>query len=416
MDVLLLGQSKLISKYINDAIKKGTDFKPVFLEFFSELKDFVNKDKNNILCGVIGMSDLPDATVNEYIDYLTDNKIPLVIFSSALNENIREKFLKKGIVECINKDRNFSLDYLLRLVVRLDKDKSIKVLIVDDSAIMREYMTSLLKTYNFQTMAVENAKDAIEVVGKVGNIKLVLTDENMPGMRGVELVDVLRKTYSYEEMAIIGISAIENTILTKEFLLVGANDFILKPFNREEFFLRVLQNIEILELIENNRRFITTDSLTGFHNINFLYEAGKKLLENAKRNSQKLMLSVIDIDNFKDINNINGHFLGDKVLKNIAKIFENRFRSGDIVARVGAGEFCVMGIVNDDSAFNIFESLRKQIEFYVFIIDGRELNLTVSIGVTTKIEDNVELMLEQAYGLLHKAKDLGKNKVVFNSD
>ncbi len=416
MDVLLLGQSKLVSKYINDVIKKGTDFKPVFLEFFSETKDFVNKNKSNILCGVIGMSDLPDATVNEYVDYLTDNKIPLFIFSSALNENIREKFLKKGIVECINKDRNFSLDYLLRLIIRLNKDKSIKVLIVDDSAIMREYMASLLKTYNFQVIAVDNAKDAIEVVGKVGNIKLVLTDENMPGMRGVELVDVLRKTYSYEEMAIIGISAIENTILTKEFLLVGANDFILKPFNREEFFLRVLQNIEILELIENNRRFITTDSLTGLHNINFLYEAGKKLLENAKRNNQKLMLSVIDIDNFKDINNINGHLLGDKVLKNIAKIFDNRFRSGDIVVSVGAGEFCVMGIVNDDSAFNIFESLRKQIESYVFTIDGRELNLTVSIGVTTKIEDNVELMLEQAYELLHKAKDLGKNKVILNVD
>ncbi|MEO1784641.1 diguanylate cyclase [Thermodesulfobium sp. 4217-1] len=416
MDVLLLGQSKLVSKCINDVIKKGTDFKPVFLEFFSETKDFVNKNKSNILCGVIGMSDLPDATVNEYVDYLTDNKIPLFIFSSALNENIREKFLKKGIVECINKDRNFSLDYLLRLIIRLDKDKSIKVLIVDDSAIMREYMASLLKTYNFQVIAVENAKDAIEVVGKVENIKLVLTDENMPGMRGVELVDVLRKTYSYEEMAIIGISAIENTILTKEFLLVGANDFILKPFNREEFFLRVLQNIEILELIENNRKFITTDILTGLHNINFLYEAGRKLLENAKRNNQKLMLSVIDVDNFKDINNINGHLLGDKVLKNIAKIFENRFRSGDIVVRVGAGEFCVMGIVNNDSAFNIFESLRRQIESYVFAIDGRELNLTVSIGVTTKIENNVELMLEQAYELLHKAKDLDKNKVILNVD
>jgi len=416
MDVLLLGQSKLMSKYINDAIKKGTDFNPVFLEFFSETKDFVNKNKNNILCGVIGLVDLPDATVNEYIEYLIENKIPLFIFSTVLSENTREKFLKKGVVECINKDRNFSLDYLLRLINRLDKNKSIKVLIVDDSAIMREYMTSLLNTYNYQVITADNAKDAIDIVNKVENIKLVLTDENMPGMRGVELVDTLRKTFSYEEMAIIGISAIENTILTKEFLMVGANDFILKPFNREEFFLRVLQNIEILELIENNKKFIITDMLTGLHNINFLYEAGKKLLENAKRNNQKLMLSVIDIDNFKDINDSNGHLFGNKVLKNIANIFENRFRSGDVVVRVGAGEFCIMGIVNDDNAFDIFESLRKKIESYVFMIDGRELNLTVSIGVTTKIDKNIELMLEKAYELLYKAKDLGKNKVVFNVD
>jgi PleD family two-component response regulator len=246
-------------------------------------------------------------------------------------------------VECINKDRNFSLDYLLRLINRLDKNKSIKVLIIDDSAIMREYMTSLLNTYNYQVITADNAKDAIDIVNKVENIKLVLTDENMPGMRGVELVDTLRKTFSYEKMAIIGISAIENTILTKEFLMVGANDFILKPFNREEFFLRVLQNIEILELIENNKKFIITDMLTGLHNINFLYEAGKKLLENAKRNNQKLMLSVIDIDNFKDINDSNGHLFGNKVLKNIANIFENRFRSGDVVVRVGAGEFCISG-------------------------------------------------------------------------
>lgn len=416
MDVLLLGQSKLVSKYINDAIKKGTDFKPIFLEFFSEMKDFVNKNKSNILCSVIGMTDLPDATVNEYVDYLIDNKIPLVIFSSALNENIREKFLKKGIAEYINKDRNFSLDYLLRLINRLDKDKLIKVLIVDDSVVMREYMTSLLKTYNFQVIAADNANEAIDIVNKVKNIKLVLTDENMPGMRGVELVNILRKAFSYEEMAIIGISAIENTILTKEFLMVGANDFILKPFQREEFFLRVLQNIEILELIENNKKFIMTDILTGLYNINFLYEAGKKLLENAKRNNQKLMLSVIDIDNFKDINDTYGHLFGNKVLKNIAKFFENRFRSGDIVVRIGADEFCIMGIVNDDSAFNIFELLRKKLESYVFIIDGREVNLTVSIGVTTKIENNVEVMLEKAYGFLYKAKDFGKNKVISNDD
>jgi hypothetical protein len=96
MDVLLLGLSKLMSKYINDAIKKGTDFNPVFLEFFSETKDFVNKNKNNILCGVIGLVDLPDATVNEYIEYLIKNKIPLFIFSTVLSENTREKFLKKG--------------------------------------------------------------------------------------------------------------------------------------------------------------------------------------------------------------------------------------------------------------------------------------------------------------------------------
>jgi PleD family two-component response regulator len=75
-----------------------------------------------------------------------------------------------------------------------------------------------------------------------------------------------------------------------------------------------------------------------------------------------------------------------------------------------------VGIVNDDNAFDIFESLRKKIESYVFMIDGRELNLTVSIGVTTKIDKNIELMLEKAYELLYKAKDLGKNKVVFNVD
>jgi PleD family two-component response regulator len=78
--------------------------------------------------------------------------------------------------------------------------------------------------------------------------------------------------------------------------------------------------------------------------------------------------------------------------------------------------FVLVGIVNDDNAFDIFESLRKKIESYVFMIDGRELNLTVSIGVTTKIDKNIELMLEKAYELLYKAKDLGKNKVVFNVD
>lgn len=409
MFVLICEYSKFISKYLYNAIKQDSNLEPIIFSSFKEFEDFVEKNSDNILCAVLGLV-LPDAPNGEAVDVCIKNKIPAIVFTSTLNDDIRDTLIKKGVTDYVLKDSNNNLDYVIKIVNRLYKNKDIKVLIVDDSSVSRKFMEDILGSHNLQVFSTKNSDEALSVLDKNKDIKLILVDENMPGTRGADLVNTIRKSFTKEQMAIIGLSSYSNSLLTVEFLKRGANDFILKPFYKEEFCLRVMQNIEILEMFESQKVYATTDFLTGLYNRRFLFDAGEKLLENAKRNNLNLSLAIIDVDNFKNINDTYGHLFGDMVLKTLAKLIKNRFRAADIVSRLGGDEFCVMGIMGDDIA-DIFESLRKYIASYDFRDADSNIKLTISVGVTTKKANSVESMIKNADKMLYKSKKLGRNVV-----
>ncbi|AWB10172.1 putative GGDEF domain of diguanylate cyclase [Thermodesulfobium acidiphilum] len=358
---------------------------------------------------------MPDAPNAEAVDICIKHKIPTIVFTSTINDDIRDTLIKKGVADYVLKDSNNSLDYVIKIVKRLYKNKKLKVLIVDDSSVARKFMEDILSLHNLQVFTAINSDETLSILEKNKDIKLMLIDENMPGMRGSDLVNEVRKIYTKEQMAIIGISSYSNSILTVEFLKRGANDFILKPFNKEEFCLRVMQNLEILEMFESQRIYATTDFLTGLYNRRFLFDIGEKLLENAKRNNLSISLAIIDIDNFKYINDTYGHLFGDFVLKTLAKILKDRFRAGDIVARLGGDEFCVMGVMGE-SSYNVFDSLRQKVSCYEFKDQDRSIKITLSIGISNRLEDKVELMLKNADKMLYKSKNLGRNIVSVDID
>jgi len=411
--VLIYEYSRFISKYLYNAIKQETDCEPVVFSTFKELESFIKKERDNVLCAILGLV-LPDGPNGEAADFCIKNKIPTIVFTSTINDDIRDTLIKKGVADYVLKDSNDNFDYVIKCVKRLYKNKNIKVLIVDDSSVARKFMEDVLSSHNLKVLSAKNSEEALLILDKNKDIRLMLVDENMPGMRGADLVNTIRKSFTKEQMAIIGISSYSNSILTVEFLKRGANDFILKPFNREEFCLRVMQNLEILEMIESQKVHATTDFLTGLYNRRFLFEAGEKLLENAKRNNLNLSLAIIDIDKFKNINDTYGHLFGDMVLKTTAKLIKNRFRAGDIVSRLGGDEFCFMGIMGDE-AINIFESLRKHISSCDFSDSENSINITISVGITLKKADSVESMIKKADEMLYKCKNLGRNIVCADS-
>lgn len=409
MFVLICEYSKFISKYIYNAIKQDSNLEPIIFSSFKEFEGFIEKNSDNILCAVLGLV-LPDAPNGEAVDVCLKNKVPSIVFTSTINDDIRDTLIKKGVADYVLKDSNNSLDYVVKIIKRLYKNKEIKILIVDDSSVSRKFMEEILCSHNFQVLSVKNSEEALSVLDKNKDIKLMLIDENMPGMKGSDLVNNIRKSFSKEQMAIIGISSYSNSLLTVEFLKRGANDFILKPFYREEFCLRIMQNIEILEMFESQKVYATTDFLTGLYNRRFLFDAGRTLLENAKRNNLGLSLAIIDVDNFKTINDTYGHLFGDMVLSNLAKLIKNRFRAGDIVSRLGGDEFCVIGIMGVNNV-DVLDSLRKYIASYDFSDADISIRLTVSVGVTTKLANSVESMIKHADKMLYKSKKLGRNVV-----
>ena len=183
------------------------------------------------------------------------------------------------------------------------------MLVVDDSSTSRKFITQLLHLQHYQVLEAIDGVDAIKAVIEHPDIRLLITDYNMPRMDGFELVQNLRVKYEKTDLIIIGLSSENDGALSAKFIKNGANDFLRKPFNHEEFFCRVNHNIELLEMIEIIRdsayRDFTPAPTTG---IIFLNRAKRYSIKRGRKVS--IAAVVIDLDNFRDINTRYGNDAG----------------------------------------------------------------------------------------------------------
>ena len=157
----------------------------------------------------------------------------------------------------------------------------------------------------FQVLEAKNGLDCLNIVEDHPEIKLVLTDYNMKEMDGFELTLRLREKHSKDELIIISISGNETKNISSKFIKIGVNDFITKPFTKEEFACRINMNMDALESIEKIRDISRRDFLTGLYNRQYFWEKSKTLLATGKETA----LAVFIIDHFKKLNTDHGNTL-----------------------------------------------------------------------------------------------------------
>ncbi|MEW6189074.1 MAG: GGDEF domain-containing protein [Actinomycetota bacterium] len=159
-----------------------------------------------------------------------------------------------------------------------------------------------------------------------------------------------------------------------------------------------------------------TDGLTEVFNHRYFYEHLEKEMERAERYNRPLSLIMMDIDYFKDYNDVCGHKRGDDVLKQMAKMLIETTRKFDVVARYGGDEFTIILPETDKTeALNIAERIRRDVEQYAFSFDDspEKRYLTMSLGIATYPYDagNVDELVDGADRALYKAKKRGRNRV-----
>lgn len=157
-----------------------------------------------------------------------------------------------------------------------------------------------------------------------------------------------------------------------------------------------------------------TDELTGLYNRRHLYEYMQQSLQRTRRLHMPMSLLLIDIDNFKSLNDDYGHQFGDEVLVLTAQTLRESLRSHDTIARWGGEEFLVLLTETNNSAARIVaEKLRATIQSLPIRRDGREIPMTISVGMHTANQtESLDAMLKQADANLYTAKHNGRNQVV----
>lgn len=192
---------------------------------------------------------LPDAPDGEAIDLVVAGGIPAVVYTSTISHTLRSRLFRKGVTDYVLKDAQDSVLQIVTLFERLQRNQTTHVLVVDDSDTQRKITARHLKHYRFRVTVAKTADEALKALTAYPDIKLVVTDFEMPETSGLELCREIRKTRSKNELAIIGVSSSEDRLLPVWFIKNGANDFLPKPFSREELYTRSVQNLEMLENI-----------------------------------------------------------------------------------------------------------------------------------------------------------------------
>lgn len=380
-----------------------------------EVKNLVKDKKHDYFVALIDMS-VPNLKLEEIIDCISAQGLSSIVITGEFSEKMREWMLSKNIVDYVVKKESQDFDYILRTVHRVYKNQFIKVLVVDDSKILRKFIKKLLTIQNYIVIEAADGEEALAQLKKNPDIKLIITDFQMPKMNGFELTSQVRETYHINQLAIIGISAHGSGLLSAKFLKKGANDFITKPFVNEEFNCRINQNIEILEYIEAIKQASNKDYLTGFYNRRYLFDLGNRIIQSMNGGTSQITLAMIDIDHFKSINDKYGHQAGDVVLQYVSVILSENLSDADILCRFGGDEFCVLSnTIKKEKVKQTFERIRKRFENGKVPIGEAIISITVSFGVATKFADSLDATINRADELLYQAKKSGRNKVIMDS-
>lgn len=159
-----------------------------------------------------------------------------------------------------------------------------------------------------------------------------------------------------------------------------------------------------------------TDFLTGLYNRRHLLRLGLTLLTNAQRNHIPFIVAMLDIDYFKRINDSYGHDGGDIVLQAVSSLLNTHFRRyTDVVARYGGEEFCVLVTnVNKTEAFHLFDKFRIALENHIIALNNDSIKITVSIGISSTVVNNLDEMIARADKLLYQAKQAGRNCIMID--
>ncbi|MBF0102456.1 MAG: diguanylate cyclase [Desulfobacterales bacterium] len=411
--ILLVEDSLIIGKSIKKRIENELSQEVVWLTSYCETETNLNHDASHYTLGLIDLY-LPDAKQFEIVDLVNSYHIPIIVFTSEYNDKIREYIWSKHVVDYIIKTGEFQIDYLVSMVHRILTNSGIKILIVDDSPIVRKSIQALLKIYNYTLFEAENGQKAIELLDHHSDIKIVLTDYDMPQMDGFQLIEYIRALYKKHELPVIGMSSQGKKTMSARFIKTGANDFIEKPFVSEELYCRINQQLELIDYIEKIKDISNKDYLTGLYNRRYLFEAGGSWLNSLKEQTDTLTIALLDIDFFKSINDTYGHDAGDLVLKQLSRVLISFLNGHSIVSRFGGEEFCiVIKGKTPHECMQLFENIRHHIECLEITVNKHiAFRISVSIGICSTIMDTLDEMIKIADTMLYTAKNSGRNRVV----
>ena len=299
-------------------------------------------------------------------------------------------------------------------------DREIKILSVDDSKDAFEGIKAFLGDQDLINISwAVNIKDALTML-RQDRFDMIFLDHLL---KDGTSIDFLRRAEKEGiETPVIVISGQGDEMLVSQVIQSGAYEYLPKDRLNRESMSRVINNtLERAHLRNDVKKaqakmaeMSTVDELTKLHNRRYFIEALEGEFERANRYETEMALIMMDLDDFKIVNDTYGHPAGDMVLSEIGKILKKHVRRNDIACRYGGEEFAViLSNVSRDNIYVAYERFREMVSKQPFEYEAKKFHITVSIGIA--FSNDAELindLLAHADQALYKAKETGRDKTV----
>ncbi|MBF0505044.1 MAG: diguanylate cyclase [Candidatus Omnitrophica bacterium] len=324
-----------------------------------------------------------------------------------------------------------------------------KILIIDDNDIDRRLLKGILEQSwkNYEIMEAESGSKGLEMIALKAP-DLVILDIYMSPLNGFDVLKEIReKQFSFIPVLLVSSFAGDRDKI--EGLELGAVDFINKPIVAEDVKARVAVQLKIKKMLDDMQwasektnqgiralykelekknkeseemvrrldELTLTDPLTGALNRRGLQRALSREVAWVNRYGTSLIAILLDLDNFKQINDTHGLSAGDAILKEVVKNLRNTLRPVDYVARIGGDEFIILlAQTRLGDGFGVAEKIRYTISETQCILNDIEVRATASLGLAQVTEEcsSVEELVRKCQYVLKRSKTLGKNRVSYS--
>ncbi len=288
------------------------------------------------------------------------------------------------------------------------------VLVIEDHPDQRDLLAIVLQREGYRVVTAANGVEALEKLGQE-KVHIALSDIMMPKMDGFELINKIRSNPALKHIYLLLITARIQEGDRVRGLDLGADDYITKPFSFSELLARVRVGSRVVQYQQHLEYQTQIDSLTGLFNRRAFEKKIVEEFERAKRYDHPLSLLILDIDNFKLINDTYGHHGGDAALVKLSEILREKTRRSDFPSRYGGEEFVlILPATDEGSALPVANKIHEEVRSCTFGTSAKPFSLTVSIGLSSTSNtaySDWHQMFEDADQALFEAKNNGKDRV-----
>lgn len=304
-----------------------------------------------------------------------------------------------------------ALGVALRRLLDLRRAVQPKVLVVDDDGDYLAALRRLLQAAGFVVQTLDDPRRILEQLDEL-HPDIVLCDVHMPELSGYDVCRILRTSAEWQDVPLVMLTSRADVDAQLAAFRAGADDFVPKAAPPDELITRVRGRVERTRALrERGER----DVLTGLYRRGAFMSSLLSLTNHARRRGRTVGLALLDLDRFKDVNDVHGHLAGDRVLVALGQLVSSSFRAEDVCGRWG-GEELVVAFPDADaeSVVPAVERVLDELRAMVFAGESAEFHVSFSAGVATFPDDGQTPadLFAVADRRLYVAKKLGRARVV----